>query len=317
MGSEITKGLGAGTNPEIGRKAAQEDKEQIADIIRDADMVFIAAGMGGGTGTGAAPVVAEMAKEMGILTVAVITKPFSFEGKRRGKIAEEGIKELSQHVDSLITIPNEKILQVLDKDVPLPEAFKAVNDVLLDAVKGIADLIYRPGLINVDFADVKTVMSERGLALMGIGSAKGKDAGEEAAHQAITSPLLEDISLKGARGILINITGGENMPTSQYDMVAEIVNEIADEDAIMVIGTVLDPQLTDEISVTVVATGLAHPHMQPEKVVDNTDTETTRMEWPPSMRTRPEPRNALDHTPMGYADEDFLDVPAFVRRQAD
>jgi len=251
MGSNITKGLGAGSNPEIGRQAALEDRDEIAEILSGADMVFITAGMGGGTGTGAAPIVAEVAKEMGILTVAVVTKPFPFEGKKRSAIADQGIQLLSENVDSLITIPNEKLLDVLGKDASLLEAFKAANDVLLGAVKGIADLIMHPGMINVDFADVKTVMSEMGMAMMGTGMASGEGRAREAAESAIRSPLLEDVNLQGARGILVNITAGENLSLGEFSEVGDTIEEFASDDATVVVGTVIDPSLAAEMRVTV------------------------------------------------------------------
>lgn len=256
MGTNITKGLGAGANPEIGRRAALEDRDLISEVLVGADMVFITAGMGGGTGTGAAPVVAEVAKEMGILTVAVITKPFPFEGKKRMRLAEEGIVELQQHVDSLITIPNEKLLNVLGPQTRLLDAFEAANNVLLGAVQGIADLIIRPGHINVDFADVKTVMSENGKAMMGSGAATGEHRAKEATEAAIGSPLLEDVNLEGARGILINIAAGVDIGLGEFSEVNEIVQEIASENANVIVGTVIDTSLGDELRVTVVATGL-------------------------------------------------------------
>jgi cell division protein FtsZ len=256
LGSALTKGLGAGANPDIGRQAALDDRERIQEVLDGADMVFITAGMGGGTGTGAAPVIAEIAKEAGILTVAVVTKPFAFEGRKRRQIAEKGVEELSQFVDSLITIPNDKLLPVLGKDVSLMQAFAAANDVLLGAVKGIADLITRPGLINVDFADVRTVMAEMGMAMMGTGVANGENRAREAAERAIASPLLEDTCLQGARGILVNITGGLDRAIGEFDEVGNKVKEFASDDAVVVIGTVIDPDLVDEVRVTVVATGL-------------------------------------------------------------
>jgi cell division protein FtsZ len=256
LGGEITKGLGAGANPEIGRAAAMEDRDRIADALRGADMVFITAGMGGGTGTGGAPVVAEVARELGILTVAVVTRPFPFEGKKRLKIAREGVAELQQHVDSLITIPNEKLLEVLGKNTSLLDAFKEANDVLLGAVQGIADLIIRPGMINVDFADVRTVMSEMGMAMMGTGSATGEDRAREAAEKAINSPLLDDIDLQGARGILVNITAGLDLSLGEFSEVGDTIEEFASEEATVVVGTVIDVEMTEELKVTVVATGL-------------------------------------------------------------
>ena len=259
LGNALTKGLGAGANPEIGRQAALDDRDRIMEVLSGADMVFITAGMGGGTGTGAAPVIAEIAKEAGILTVAVVTKPFPFEGKKRREVSEKGIEELSQFVDSLITIPNEKLLPVLGKDVSLLNAFAAANDVLLGAVQGIADLITRPGLINVDFADVRTVMAEMGMAMMGTGIAGGANRAREAAERAIASPLLEDVNLHGARGILVNITGGLDLAIGEFDEVGNAVKEFASDDAIVVIGTVIEHELQDELRVTVVATGLSPP----------------------------------------------------------
>ncbi|HWS02409.1 MAG TPA: cell division protein FtsZ, partial [Gammaproteobacteria bacterium] len=247
LGSGMTKGLGAGANPDIGRQAATEDRERIMEVIQGADMLFITAGMGGGTGTGAAPVVAQIAREMGILTVAVVTKPFPFEGKKRMAIAEKGIHELSQFVDSLITIPNEKLMSVLGKNVTLLDAFKSANDVLLGAVQGIAELITRPGLINVDFADVRTVMSEMGMAMMGSGRASGEDRAREAAEAAIASPLLEDVNLMGAAGILVNVTAGMNLSIGEFEEVGNVVKEFASENATVVVGTVIDPEMFDEL----------------------------------------------------------------------
>ena len=323
MGSNITKGLGAGSNPEIGRQAALEDRDEIAEILSGADMVFITAGMGGGTGTGAAPIVAEVAKEMGILTVAVVTKPFPFEGKKRSAIAEQGIQLLSESVDSLITIPNEKLLDVLGKDASLLEAFKAANDVLLGAVQGIADLIMHPGMINVDFADVKTVMSEMGMAMMGTGMARGDERAREAAESAIRSPLLEDVNLQGARGILVNITAGENLSLGEFSEVGDTIEEFASDDATVVVGTVIDPSLDAEMRVTVVATGLAGSHERPKKVVDNTNLDGTtdyrQLDTPAIMRKRQAGEKAplMAEAISAEADMDYLDIPAFLRRQAD
>ncbi|MBU14970.1 MAG: cell division protein FtsZ [Gammaproteobacteria bacterium] len=323
MGTTITKGLGAGANPEIGRQAALEDRDQIADILSGADMVFITAGMGGGTGTGAAPIVAEVAREMGILTVAVVTRPFPFEGKKRSSIAGKGIEQLSASVDSLITIPNEKLLDVLGKEASLLEAFKAANDVLLGAVKGIADLIMHPGMINVDFADVKTVMSEMGMAMMGTGFASGEDRAREAAESAIRSPLLEDVNLQGARGILVNITAGESLSLGEFSEVGDTVEEFASDDATVVVGTVIDPTLGDEMRVTVVATGLGGNQVLPKKVVDNTgrdEMDYKQLDRPAVMRNRPAAdRGAAMKQAAGAetADMDYLDIPAFLRRQAD
>ncbi|MFW1678543.1 cell division protein FtsZ [Pontibacter sp. JAM-7] len=343
LGGELTKGLGAGANPDVGRQAAQEDRERIAEMLDGADMVFITAGMGGGTGTGAAPIVAEVAKELGILTVAVVTKPFSFEGRKRLSIAEQGIKELKENVDSLIIIPNEKLLPVLGKNTSLLNAFNTANDVLKGAVQGIADLIIRPGMINVDFADVRTVMSEMGMAMMGSGSGRGEDRAEEATRAAINSPLLEDVDLKGASGILVNITAGLDLSLGEFSEVGSIVEEYASENATIVVGTVIDPELTDAITVTVVATGLERAEMQALKTV-NGGTTTTRatasakparatdfsqMELPAVMRRTEEQKNnpliekkTQDAEPpllqrTGTDDMEFLDIPAFLRRQAD
>lgn len=318
MGSGVTKGLGAGANPEIGRQAALEDRDEIAAILAGSDMVFITAGMGGGTGTGAAPIVAEVARELGILTVAVVTKPFPFEGRKRALVAQQGIEALSENVDSLITIPNEKLLDVLGKDASLLDAFKAANDVLLGAVKGIADLIMNPGMINVDFADVKTVMSEMGMAMMGTGHASGPDRAREAAEAAIRSPLLEDVNLEGARGILVNITAGENLSLGEFSEVGDTIEEFASDDATVVIGTVIDPSLKDEIRVTVVATGLGSVHARPTKVVDNTPKyDAIRRPVPRTERATGNTATKLDPLFEPDADLNYLDVPAFLRNQAD
>jgi len=330
LGGGTTKGLGAGANPEIGRQAALEDRDRIREVISGADMVFITAGMGGGTGTGAAPVVAEIAKEMGILTVAVITKPFPFEGRKRMAIAEAGIRELAENVDSLITIPNEKLMDVLGKGSTLLDAFRAANDVLLGAVKGIADLIMRPGMINVDFADVSTVMSEMGMAMMGTGYARGENRAVEAAEAAIRSPLLEDINLQGARGILINITAGEDLTLGEFSEVGDTISEFASDQAIVVVGTVIDPSLKDELTVTVVATGLGGMQIEkPTKVVDNTVKTTRTADKPAVLRKKEASRikaeaeeGRHERQPLPKAvgadtDMDFLDIPAFLRKQAD
>ena len=327
LGTNNTKGLGAGANPEVGRQSALEDRERIQEVIAGSDMVFITAGMGGGTGTGAAPIVAEIAKEMGILTVAVVTKPFPFEGKKRMLIAEEGIEELSHHVDSLITIPNEKLLHVLGKEMSLLNAFKAANDVLLGAVQGIAELITRPGLINVDFADVKTVMSEMGDAMMGTGSASGEGRAREAAESAIHSPLLEDINVQGARGILVNITAGLDMSIGEFEEVGQAVREFASDDATVVVGTVIDPDLSDEMRVTVVATGLGiklaavdvTPIVKVKKpVIEEVNIAETDFDIPTYVRGEKPAEvvrkvGGLENT----LDPAYLDIPAFLRRQAD
>jgi cell division protein FtsZ len=331
LGTNITKGLGAGANPEIGRDAAMEDRDRIHEALSGSDMVFITAGMGGGTGTGAAPVVAEIARELGVLTVAVVTKPFQFEGTKRMQAADKGIEELSRSVDSLITIPNEKLLVVLGKEMSLLNAFKAANDVLLGAVQGIAELITRPGLINVDFADVRTVMSEMGVAMMGSGSAKGEGRARIAAEEAIHSPLLEDINLSGARGILVNITAGMDLSIGEFDEVGSTVKEVACDDATVVVGTVIDPEMQDEMRVTVVATGLggkaavarqpAREEIAPVRLV-NSDVVDSRgggfseVEVSPGLSKDPKSAKAYVDAAQ-HKDMDYLDIPAFLRRQAD
>lgn len=329
LGANVTKGLGAGANPEIGRRSAEEDRETIKKTIQGADMIFIAAGMGGGTGTGAAPIVAEVARELGILTVAVVTKPFPFEGKKRTAFADEGILELSKHVDSLITIPNDKLLKVLGKGTSLLDAFKAANNVLLGAVQGIAELITRPGLINVDFADVRTVMSEMGTAMMGSGRASGPDRAEEAAEQAISSPLLEDIDLSGAKGILVNITAGLDISIDEFETVGNAVKAFASENATVVVGAVIDPTMQDELRVTVVATGIGIdrrpdislvPSNRPVETQKpfygthggaalNPEVQHTKLEQPQAASAKPQAESK--------ANIDIFDIPAFLRKQAD
>ena len=326
LGNNMTKGLGAGANPEVGRQAAMEDRERIAEVLTGADMVFITAGMGGGTGTGGAPVVAEVARELGILTVAVVTKPFPFEGRKRLAVADAGIKALQERVDSLITIPNEKLLAVLGKTTSLLDAFKAANDVLLGAVQGIADLIIRPGMINVDFADVRTVMSEMGMAMMGTGSASGENRAREAAEAAIRSPLLEDINLQGARGILVNITAGMDLSLGEFSEVGDTVEEFASNDATVVVGTVIDPEMTDELRVTVVATGLganagAEKVTEAKVVVDNTRRPNGQVDYASLDRPAVMRKQAVAANAQAAVQEDkdmeYLDIPAFLRRQAD
>lgn len=324
LGTDITKGLGAGANPDIGRQAALEDRERITEVISGADMIFITAGMGGGTGTGAAPIVAQVAKEMGILTVAVVTKPFPFEGAKRLKVANDGLDELSQHVDSLITIPNEKLLAVLGKDMSLLNAFKAANDVLLGAVQGIAELITREGMINVDFADVRTVMSEMGMAMMGTGRASGPNRAIEASKLAVSSPLLEDVDLAGARGVLVNITAGLDMTIGEFEDVGNTVKEFASENATVVVGTVIDPEMTDELRVTVVATGLGAERAL--EVALPSEIEAPQMEIvkkpvdidydkPTVIRNGEQAQQK--QVSNSDINMDYLDIPAFLRRQAD
>jgi cell division protein FtsZ len=328
LGAGVTKGLGAGANPDVGRKAALEDRDRIMELIGGTDMLFITAGMGGGTGTGAAPIVAQTAKEMGILTVAVVTRPFPFEGKKRNAIADAGIKELSQYVDSLITIPNEKLLYVLGKNVSLLQAFGSANDVLLGAVQGIAELITRPGLINVDFADVRTVMSEMGMAMMGSGKSAGEDRARQAAESAIHSPLLEDIDLAGAKGVLVNVTAGLDMSISEFEEVGNIIREIASEDATVVVGTTIDENMTDELRVTVVATGLGQAKAvesdKPVKLIYQNSREQRPVSAEPRYEDYDRPTairaQAAVAAKVAAAEDaslDYLDIPAFLRRQAD
>ena len=350
LGSTITKGLGAGANPSVGRDSALEDQEKITQLLTGADMVFITAGMGGGTGTGAAPVIAKVARELGILTVAVVTKPFPFEGKRRAKVAEEGVKELRENVDSLITVPNERLLPVLGKNISLLKAFGEANNVLFNAVQGITDLIMRPGLINVDFADVRTVMSEMGMAMMGTGSASGDDRARVAAEAAIHNPLLEDINLRGARGVLVNITANEEVGLSEFTEVGGIIEEYASEDATVVIGCAIDPSVGDEMRVTVVATGLEGRISaeevqsavgdsivsQPEKVKVESVAEE-KVSAQPAASPKPvltpsavkkddgvEKSSEVDKGELNGSSSSsnsdklsYLDIPAFLRRQAD
>ena len=325
LGTGLTKGLGAGANPAIGAQAAMEDKERIADALDGADMVFITAGMGGGTGTGAAPIIAQIARELGILTVAVVTKPFGFEGRKRLDIANEGIAALGKHVDSLIIIPNDKLITELDRNFRLTEAFKAANQVLQGAVQGIAELITRPGLINVDFADVRTVMSEMGMAMMGSSSASGDGRARIAAEAAISSPLLEDINLSGARGILVNITAGLDMSIGEFEEVGNVVRELASADACVVIGTVIDPDLSDEMRVTVVATGLdrkparttqERPVERPMEVVRAaTGTDPYKRYEQPTVIRQERKRDPVQA--FRDSDMEYLEIPAFLRRQAD
>ena len=337
IGCNITKGLGAGADPEIGRQAAMEDRDRIIELVEGCDMLFITAGMGGGTGTGAAPVVAQIAKELGILTVAVVTKPLEMEGGKRSLIADHGIAELGKFCDSLITIPNQKLLTVLGPDTTLLNAFKSANQVLQGAVQGIAELITRPGLINVDFADVRTVMAETGMAMMGSGAASGEGRARIAAEAAVSSPLLEDINLAGAHGILVNVTAGMDLSIGEFQEVGQIVKQFASEDATVVVGTVIDPELSTELRVTVVATGLGRP------------AAAIRAPMPremPAARTpsgqRDAPMRVVRRGPLSNNDyaaldkptvqrqravgdglrpesepEDLLDIPAFLRRQAD
>ena len=330
LGGALTKGLGAGANPEVGRQAALEDKEGIAQVLEGADMVFITAGMGGGTGTGGAPVIAEVAKQMGILTVGVVTRPFAFEGRKRMAVADAGIAALKDRVDSLIIVPNEKLMQVLGKDMTVINAFKQANDVLFGAVQGITDLIMLDGLINVDFADVRTVMAEMGMAMMGTGEASGQDRAKVAAEGSIKCPLLEDINLQGAKGILVNITSGYDLTLGEFEDVGDTVRSFADEDATIIVGSVFDPGLEDQLRVTVVATGLRGVAAKtgPRGVVDNPpprrsatgDIDYGRLDKPTINRRTSqvsEGSTARKIDPNADPEMDYLDVPAFLRKQAD
>ena len=346
IGTNMTKGLGAGADPEVGRQAAMEDRDRIVELVEGCDMLFITCGMGGGTGTGAAPVVAQVAKELGILTVAVVTKPFEMEGNKRSLVADHGIGELGKYCDSLITIPNQKLLTVLGPQTTLLDAFKAANTVLQGAVQGIAELITRPGLINVDFADVRTVMAETGMAMMGSGSASGEGRARQAAEAAVSSPLLEDINLAGAHGILVNVSAGMDLSIGEFQEVGQIVKQFASEDATVVVGTVIDPELSDVIRVTVVATGLGRPAAIQRPLMPREREQQQahaphagRAEMPgretPSMRVvRRQPLSSSDYAALDKPTvqrqravgdglrpdsdtEDLLDIPAFLRRQAD
>ena len=339
LGTQLTKGLGAGADPEIGKRAAQEDRSQIQEVLAGSDMVFITAGMGGGTGTGAAPIIAEVAKDLGILTVAVVTKPFPFEGRRRLQIAEQGILELAEHVDSLITIPNERLLNVLGKNISLLDAFKAANNVLQGAVQGISELITQPGLINVDFADVRTVMSEMGMAMMGTAKASGENRAAEAAQAAVSSPLLDDVALVGAKGILVNITSGMDMSIGEFEEVGEIIKSFASDQATVVVGTVIDPDMSDELRVTIVVTGLEESYHAPDaKSWSNTQAAPTGKAYSqagnmqfrardaaapkarvftrkePDPRAQPQPETVGAES--GGSDKSsYLDIPAFLRKK--
>jgi cell division protein FtsZ len=351
IGSDITKGLGAGANPEVGRAAALEDRERLIELIDGTDMLFITAGMGGGTGTGAAPVVAQLAKELGILTVAVVTRPFDMEGGKRHRAADSGIAELSKYVDSLITIPNQKLLTVLGGSTTLLDAFKSANQVLQGAVQGIAELITRPGLINVDFADVRTVMSETGMAMMGSGAGRGAERARTAAEAAVSSPLLEHVDLADAHGILVNVTAGMDLSIGEFQEVGAIVKQFASEDATVVVGTVIDPEMSDELRVTVVATGLnrsaqhrgrnegfaTSPYRSeqvqaaPQRDMAARQPAPRRAQPAPTLSPVPAPsynsyekpavqrlaRAVGDGMGAPEVDEELLDIPAFLRRQAD
>ena len=322
LGENLTKGLGAGTNPDVGRQAATEDRDKIAEVLDGTDMLFVTAGMGGGTGTGAAPVVAQLAREKGILTVAVVTRPFKFEGGKRIEAANQGIKELSELVDSLIIIPNERILEVMGGQVTLLDAFGKANEVLFNAVQGISELITRPGLINVDFADVRTVMMEMGMAMMGSATATGADRAIEAVHGAVSSPLLEDVDIYGARGLLINVSAGLDMTLDEFAHIGDVVSNFASDDATVVIGTVLDPAMEGNLRVTMVATGIGNAVLAPEfRVVkdaeEDSSPEDLSVDYDTPTVIRRRPRAATVSEGNTAVDMDYLDIPAFLRRQAD
>ncbi len=321
LGEGLTRGLGAGANPEVGRQAASEDRDKIAAALDGTDMVFLTAGMGGGTGTGAAPVIAQLAREKGILTVAVVTRPFGFEGKKRIHAADQGIKELGELVDSLIVIPNERIMEVMGGNVTLLEAFGKANEVLFNAVQGISELITRPGLINVDFADVRTVMAEMGMAMMGSATATGPDRAMQAARGAVSSPLLEEVDIHGAKGLLVNVSAGPDMQLDEFAQVGEIVNEYASEDGTVVIGTVLDPEMEDELRVTMVATGIRKAPqislVKDQGVDEGSSGHEDDYDVPTVIRRRPRAAGDVDVQGNAAVDMDYLDVPAFLRRQAD
>jgi cell division protein FtsZ len=326
IGAELTKGLGSGGDPEVGRKAAEETAEELTDVLRGSDMVFITCGMGGGTGTGAAPFVASLARELNCLTVAVVTKPFGFEGKRRSEVAEEGLDELRENVDTLIVIPNDRLLAVVERTTPILEAFRTADDVLLQATKGISDLIIVPGIINLDFADVKTVMSARGNALMGTGVASGENRALEAAQLAVSSPLLEDVSIAGARALLVNITGGPTLTLHEASDAASVILEAAGGDANVIFGAVIDPRLDSDVRVTVIATGFGKKQpakSEPvEKEKDRDKRQIEIVDYDKEGLRRPaflrkEESTVVSHTRRwGRAfSKDSLEVPAFLRKQ--
>jgi cell division protein FtsZ len=327
IGGQSTKGLGAGANPDMGKQAAQEDRERLAESLSGADMVFVAAGLGGGTGTGAAPVIADVAKEMGALTVGVVTKPFTREGKQRLAKAEHGVMELKKHVDSLIVIPNDRLLGLAGKSMSILDAFKPSDDVLRQAVQGISDLITTSGLINVDFADVKAIMSERGMAMMGIGIASGENRAVESATKAISSPLLEDIDISGAKGVLVNISGSSNMTMDEFDAASRIIHEKVHEDANIIVGLVVDEDMGDFIKITAIATGFGD-HFDLEKSRKDTNNNVTQMAEKTEMnrdipafirnRHKQQPESFSKQQRGFFVDEDDqYDIPTFLRKSVD
>ncbi|MFC4892947.1 cell division protein FtsZ [Pseudofrancisella aestuarii] len=315
IGTNLTKGLGAGANPEIGKRAATEDRSKIEQLLSGADMVFITAGMGGGTGTGGAPIVAEVAREMGILTIAVVTKPFPFEGPRRMKAADFGIEELTKHVDSIITVPNEKLLSVLGKGASLLDAFKATNDVLGNAVKGVSELITKPGLINVDFADVRAVMTNMGIAMMGMGEASGENRAREAAEAAISSPLLEDVNLDGAKGVIVNITAGMDMSIGEFEEVGEVIRSFISDDAIVIAGTVIDPDVTDTMKVTVVVTGIEKVASKKGFGLEKSSSARESSSSSAPSFLRKETEVASNNSQESTKETSQADIPSFLRRR--
>jgi cell division protein FtsZ len=322
LGAQVTKGLGAGANPEVGKMAAMEAKDLLRQHLEGADRVFITAGLGGGTGTGGAPIIAELAKEMGALTVAVVTRPFQFEGKRRNMQADEGIAELRGTVDTLIAVPNQRLLSLGGRNLSLLDAFKKADDILYHAVKGISDLIIVPGLINLDFADVKNIMSEMGLALMGTGSASGENRAIEAAQKAISSPLLEDNTIQGAHGVLLNITGGPDMTLHEIHEASTLIQKEAHEDANIIFGTVIDKNMGDEIRITVIATGFEDTAQKRQGIPNITRMQGYRREdlsLPAYLRNKEKPGENANVVKLGMIDDDNpdLEIPTFLRRQAD
>lgn len=325
IGANITKGLGAGANPELGRKAIEEDKDKVSDVLAGADMVFITAGMGGGTGTGAGPVIAELAREAGSLTVGIVTKPFVFEGKQRMRYAEEGIELLKRNVDTLIAVPNQRLLSIVSKDTPLTEAFRVADEILLQATRGISDLITIPGLINLDFNDVKTIMAEMGDALMGTGSAIGEDRAVEAARKAISSPLLEDVSIEGAKGVLVNVSGGIGMTLFEVNDATTVVYEAAGDEANIILGAVIDESLGEEIRVTVIATGFnhnstaKHNSIHESKVLEFSRNRVRNTDIPAFLRREKvsEEQIVIEKGKTRSVKSEELEYPTFLRRQAE
>jgi cell division protein FtsZ len=320
IGATVTRGLGSGGNPEVGRRAVEESRDLIAESLEGSDMVFVTAGMGGGTGTGAGPIVASIAKELGALTVGVVTKPFEFEGRHRGRQAREGLASLKENVDTLIVIPNQRLLSIVQKDTKLSEAFRVADDVLLQATRGISDLIAVPGLVNLDFADVRTVMSKMGDALMGTGLAEGESRASDAARQAVTSPLLEEVSISGARGVLVNITGGEDLSLTDVNDATTVIYDAAGEEANLFFGAVIDPSFEGRIQVTVIATGIggsAQEERRPESRSEPTPIGHANLDRPAYRRHEADPEpEPVKRVIRSFIDDD-LETPTFLRKQMD